>query len=258
MKTRSPGDRPKPGRIPAQRVHALPLRSNGVSSPGLSLSGILNFSTDLHSSVGDETGSYSMRIIAGKYRRRLLQSNAGSTTRPITDRAKVILFDRLEQYLPETRVLDLFSGTGSLGLESLSRGAASVVCIEGDVKAHELLKENVASLKVEDEVLCWKTDALYSSFKPKHKEGWFPFDVIFFDPPYRLLEKLKPDSPLAKSIERFTSDEVSAPGCLLIVRCSKFAEYQLPAVWHLEQELVIGSMGIWIYRKGQTEQKEAH
>lgn len=190
-----------------------------------------------------------MRIIAGKYRRRLLQSNAGATTRPITDRAKVILFDRLEQYLPETRVLDLFSGTGSLGLEALSRGAASVVCIEGDAKAHELLKANVESLKADEEVLCWKTDALYSSYKPRNKEGWFPYDVIFFDPPYKLLEKMKADSPLALAIERLTAPEVSAENSLLIVRCSKFATFELPSVWNQEQELTIGSMRIWIYRK---------
>ena len=197
-----------------------------------------------------------MRIIAGKYRRRLLKSNAGDTTRPITDRAKVILFDRIEQYLEGKRVLDLFSGTGSLGLEALSRGAASVVCIDGDARAHELLKENVASLKVESEVLCWKTDALYSSYKPRNREGVFPYEVIFFDPPYRMLEKLKPDGALAQAIERLSSDEISAPGCLMILRCSKFAEFELPEGWNLQDQWKVGSMGIWAYRKGGGEVSE--
>ncbi len=197
-----------------------------------------------------------MRIIAGKYRRRLLKSNAGDTTRPITDRAKVILFDRIEQYLEGKRVLDLFSGTGSLGLEALSRGAASVVCIDGDARAHELLKENVASLKVESEVLCWKTDALYSSYKPRNREGVFPYEVIFFDPPYRMLEKLKPDGALAQAIERLSSDEISAPGCLMILRCSKFVEFELPEGWSLQDQWKVGSMGIWAYRKGGGEVSE--
>lgn len=197
-----------------------------------------------------------MRIISGKYRRRLLQSNPGDVTRPITDRAKVMLFDRLEQHLPTTRVLDLFSGTGSLGLEALSRGASSVVCIEGDVRAHELLKANVESLKVGDQVLCWKTNALYSSYKPRGKEDCLPYDVIFFDPPYRMLEKLQSDSPLAAAIERLTAPEISAPGALLILRCSKFAEFELPSQWTLERKILIGSMGIWIYRKGTVESAE--
>lgn len=197
----------------------------------------------------DRFHSIFMRIISGIYRRRLLQSNTGSTTRPITDRAKVMLFDRLEQHLPGTRVLDLYSGTGSLGLEALSRGAASVVCIEADVKAYSLLKSNVSSLGVEEQVLCWRTDALYSSYKPRNVEGIFPYDVIFLDPPYRMLEQLKPETPLSDSIRRLTTDEVSSPNARLIVRCSKFANFDLPDAWQLERRLTIGSMGIWIYLK---------
>ncbi|MGD9854019.1 MAG: RsmD family RNA methyltransferase, partial [Planctomycetaceae bacterium] len=68
-----------------------------------------------------------MRIIAGKYRRRKLLTKPGLTTRPITDRAKEPLFERLESHLEGARVADVFAGTGTLGLESLSRGARSVV-----------------------------------------------------------------------------------------------------------------------------------
>ena len=86
-----------------------------------------------------------MRIVAGKYRRRKLAAKQGTTTRPITDRVKVALFARLQNRLEGARVADIFSGTGTLGLEALSRGAASVVFIENDHRAWELLRENVQS-----------------------------------------------------------------------------------------------------------------
>ena len=104
-----------------------------------------------------------MRIIAGKYRRRKLHSNPGQTTRPITDFVKEVLFEWLGDTVKDKRVADIYSGTGSLGLEALSRGAASVVFIEQDRKAHELLKRNVESIGAEDTTLCWKTNALLSS-----------------------------------------------------------------------------------------------
>src|SRR6185369_8545803 len=108
-----------------------------------------------------------MQIVAGKYRHRKLESNPGETTRPITARVKVALFDRLQPDLDEARVADIFSGTGTIGLEALSRGAASVVFVESDLRAFERLKHNVAALKAESDVMCWQTDASKCSFKPK-------------------------------------------------------------------------------------------
>ncbi|HLJ10696.1 MAG TPA: RsmD family RNA methyltransferase, partial [Planctomycetaceae bacterium] len=71
-----------------------------------------------------------MQIVSGKYRHRKLETNPGETTRPITARVKVALFDRLQPVLQQAKVADVFSGTGTIGLEALSRGAASVVFIE--------------------------------------------------------------------------------------------------------------------------------
>lgn len=124
-----------------------------------------------------------MRIIAGRYRGRRLKSNPGSTTRPILDRAKQMLFDRLESDLSQApRVLDVFAGTGSMGLEALSRGASSCVFIEQDHKAFELLKDNVKHVGADPISLCWRTDALKSSYKPIGVPGLFPYSVIFYDP----------------------------------------------------------------------------
>ena len=131
-----------------------------------------------------------MRIIAGEFRRRRLLANPGLTTRPITDRVKEILFERTQDLLVDRRIADIFSGTGSLGFEALSRGAQSVVFLESDGKAFELLKQNVAALGVEDRTLCWRTDALKSSFHPKGVDAFLPYDVVFFDPPYRMVAGL--------------------------------------------------------------------
>src|SRR5687767_8265786 len=91
-----------------------------------------------------------MRIIAGEFRGRKLLPPAGDVTRPITDRVKQSLFDILTPLLPDARVYDCFAGTGSMGLECLSRGAAEVTFFEADREAVSRLKKNVESVKAGD------------------------------------------------------------------------------------------------------------
>ncbi|HEX2971347.1 MAG TPA: RsmD family RNA methyltransferase, partial [Tepidisphaeraceae bacterium] len=91
-----------------------------------------------------------MRIIAGEFRGRKLLSPEGDTTRPITDRVKQSLFDILTPLLPEAVVYDCFSGTGSMGLEALSRGAAQATFFEADRSALARLRQNIDALKVAD------------------------------------------------------------------------------------------------------------
>ncbi|HAW27460.1 MAG TPA: 16S rRNA (guanine(966)-N(2))-methyltransferase RsmD, partial [Planctomycetaceae bacterium] len=167
-----------------------------------------------------------MRIIAGKYRRRKLHSNPGQTTRPITDFVKEVLFEWLGDTVKDKRVADIYSGTGSLGLEALSRGAASVVFIEQDYKAHELLKRNVENIGAEDTTLCWKTNALLSSFRPKNVPDFVPFSLIFLDPPYKMIDDLKPGSRLYVSMERLSKENVSSADCHLLLRTPRDAEFQ--------------------------------
>jgi 16S rRNA (guanine(966)-N(2))-methyltransferase RsmD len=132
-----------------------------------------------------------MQIVSGKYRHRKLESNPGETTRPITARVKVALFDRIQPELQDARVADIFAGTGTIGLEALSRGALSVVFVESDRPAFERLKRNVNALKAGDETMCWQTDASKCSFRPKGAERFLPYDVVFFDPPYIFTSRLK-------------------------------------------------------------------
>lgn len=197
-----------------------------------------------------------MRIIAGKYRRRKLHTNPGQTTRPITDFVKEVLFEWLRDTVKDRRVADIYAGTGSLGLEALSRGATSVVFIEQDRKAHELLKRNVESIGAEEETLCWKTNAQLSSFRPKNVPGFVPFDMIFFDPPYKMIDDLKPGSRLYESLERLARDTVSSENCILILRTPRDAEFECPALWEQYDLLQKSSMDIYFMKKQASSEKQ--
>lgn len=179
------------------------------------------------------------------------------TTRPITDRAKELIFENLGGEFQGERVADIFSGTGTIGLEALSRGAKSVVFFEKDKEAHQLLKKNVETLEVQAETLCWKSDVLRSSFRPKGEEfeELFPYDLIFFDPPYAMVEEIKPGTPLYKSLERLGRDNVSSDNVLLIFRTPERAEFQMPPLWQLGNQYTVTRMTFHLFRKSVTLQE---
>lgn len=192
----------------------------------------------------------SMRIISGRFRRRRLLSNPGDVTRPILDRVKESLFQRLEAELPGKKVADVFSGTGTIGLEALSRGAVSCVFVEQDKVASSLLKQNIESLGVEDDTLCWWTDALLCSYRPKGDSAKFvPFDVIFFDPPYKIAGDIRPDTKLYRAAKRLARPDVSSPDALFILRIPDRTEVEVPPQWKAEWEIEMSSMIIRVHRK---------
>lgn len=200
-----------------------------------------------------------MQIIGGKYRHRKLQSSPGEITRPITARVKVSLFDKLAPRLQDARVADIYSGTGTIGLEALSRGARSVVFFEQDKVAYELLKENVASLKAEDETICWRTDATKSSFRPQGDtaEAFLPYDVVFYDPPYKHIQKMDASSMMYKSLQRLAKPTVTSPEVLLVVRCARRSKFTMPPEWRLEQVLEYSTMDVFLYRRTGDEASAA-
>ena len=121
-----------------------------------------------------------MRIIAGQFRGRPLQAPPGSATRPTGDRVREALFSMLASRLgsfEDLRVADLYAGSGALGLEALSRGAAEAVFVETDPKAQAAIKANVAKLGVTDKVRVLGGSVLAL---PRTE----PFDLILADPPY--------------------------------------------------------------------------
>lgn len=190
-----------------------------------------------------------MRIIAGQFRRRTLLTNPGLTTRPIIDRAKVMLFDHIRHRMPGSRVLDVYSGTGTLGFEALSRGAASVVFCEQDHRAHELLVKNVQMLKVQDRTLCWRVDCLRCSFKAQGG-SWYPYDAVFFDPPYEMIEReLRPGTLLYRSLDRLTRAELTNDNVLLVLRTPTEAKFVMPLAWETTQVFTIASMDIHLMHK---------
>jgi len=190
-----------------------------------------------------------MRIIAGRFRRRKLDSNPGLTTRPITDRVKESLFQLFGDEVKDRRVADVFAGTGTIGLEALSRGACSVVFIEQDRRALDLLRKNIDRLGVADETFCWSADVFRTSFRPKGVDRFLPYEVIFFDPPYRLVERLQEGKPLFRSLQRLARPQVTSDDALLFFRTPLRSRFEMPDVWQHQQTLDFSNMEIHTYRK---------
>ena len=125
-----------------------------------------------------------MRIIAGEFRGRHLLPPESDTTRPITDRVKQSVFDILSPLIPGAIVYDCFAGTGSMGLECISRGAAKAVFFESDRSAIARLRQNIEILKVQSICTIIATD-VFRHFAPPPLCG-VP-SLVFLDPPYRFL-----------------------------------------------------------------------
>ena len=125
--------------------------------------------------------SMTLRIISGKYRRRLLKTPSDDSTRPYTDRVRQMTFDRLAAFLPGAKVADIFAGVGTMGMEALSRGAASCVFFEAGNDVHQLLRENVATIAPDARAICWKTDVRKTSFRPRGGDDCIPYSLIFFE-----------------------------------------------------------------------------
>lgn len=122
-----------------------------------------------------------MRIIAGRFKGHPLVAFKASHIRPTTDRVKETIFNKLMGQLPEAQVWDLYAGTGNLGLEALSRGAARVIFVESHAKSIQILNQNISRLRVEDEVEVRKMDVFQFL---KTGLGEIQPDIVFVDPPF--------------------------------------------------------------------------
>lgn len=198
-----------------------------------------------------------MRIVAGKFRRRKLLTSPGLVTRPLTDRVKESLFERLTGLYEGHRVADVFAGTGTIGLEALSRGAKSVVFIERDRRAFEFLEKNIAQLGVADQVVCWKADVTKTSYRPKGVEGFYPYDLVFFDPPFRMVAEIKPGTMLFKSLERLARPTVSSQVCRLVLRTPEHATFDMPTDWELERTMNFSTMDVSVFRKPESPDSQS-
>lgn len=122
-----------------------------------------------------------MRVIAGSARRLQLKTLDGIDTRPTTDRIKETLFNMIAPYIYDCVFLDLFSGSGGIGIEALSRGAREAVFVEKNPKAMACIKENLKFTRLENKAVTWNRDVMTALYQMEEKKV---FDYIFMDPPY--------------------------------------------------------------------------
>ena len=148
-----------------------------------------------------------MRVIAGKFGGRRLVSFDEGHIRPTTDRVKESLFNILATSMDDARVLDVFSGTGNLGIEALSRGAQSVTFVEKHPASIKIIRQNLELLKITEGFEILKTDAL--KFAAKYDGP--PYDVVLIDPPF----PLKICSQILEELER--NGNISHPGTVFAI-----------------------------------------
>ena len=130
-----------------------------------------------------------MRVIAGTYRSRILGSLKGLALRPTSDQLRETLFNVLGPDVEGSRFLDLFAGTGAMGIEALSRGAREVVFVENHAPAAALIRRNLKSLGIRNGATVLGMDAARGLDKlssPRKEKSWF--DYVFLDPPYARAE----------------------------------------------------------------------
>lgn len=150
-----------------------------------------------------------MRVIAGTARSLPLKTREGKDTRPTTDRIKETLFNVLQPYVQEAVFLDLFSGSGGIGIEALSRGAYHAYFVENDAKAIECIIDNLKFTKFTERATVLKQDVISALSGISEKEA----DIIFMDPPYdQLFEK--------RVLEELSSKNYVTEDTLIIVEAS--------------------------------------
>ena len=171
-----------------------------------------------------------MRVIAGSAKSMPLKTIAGMETRPTTDRIKETLFNMLQPHLCESRFLDLFAGSGGIGIEALSRGADYCVFVEKNRKAAAVIRENLRFTKLEDRGQIYTGDVFQVLVQ---LEGEEPFDCIFMDPPYNHLWEKEVLTYLAHSS---LADEHT----MIITEASKETgcSYLSELGYHLEKEKI--------------------
>ena len=160
-----------------------------------------------------------MRVIAGKARRLNLKTVPGLDTRPTTDRIKETLFNILQPEIPGCRFLDLFAGSGAIGIEALSRGAAEAVFVEKNPKACACIRENLAFTKLAEGGKLLNMDVLQALCSLETKGA---FDCIFMDPPYNQeLEK--------EVLQYLTESETADENTLIVIEAELSTDFSYAA-----------------------------
>lgn len=190
-----------------------------------------------------------MRVIAGVYRSRILKSLKGLALRPTSDRLRETLFDVLGPSISGARFLDLFAGTGAIGIEALSRGAIEVVFIENHQPAVALIRRNLDSLAIRSGATVHLADALRGLELASNSRGTEPgFDYIFLDPPYRAAKDYR------RVLEFLGGAQFLSPGGLVIAEHRR--KFELPeeaGALRRFRVLKQGDAALSFYRRGATD-----
>lgn len=165
-----------------------------------------------------------MRVVAGRFGGRRLQAPVGRATRPTSDRVREALFSILGARAAGADVLDLFAGSGALGLEALSRGAATATFVDSAPTAIRAVRDNLAALGAAADVR--REDAL--RFLHGAAGAARHYDLVFLDPPYRLAERL--GRPLSEALPA-----VLAPAAVVVAESDRRAPLELTLPLHDER-----------------------
>ena len=179
-----------------------------------------------------------MRIVAGSAKgTRLAPVPAG--TRPMSDRAREGLFSSLGEEVEEARVLDLFAGTGAIGIEALSRGAAGALFVDPAPAAVKTIGENLRRTKLTARGTVRRVEAMRAV-----REGRGPFDLVLLDPPYRLEQ-----AHLEALLQEIEGQGVVSPGGRVVLsRSTRTYMPVIPLNWQLERRLSYGDSIVFVFR----------
>ncbi len=156
-----------------------------------------------------------MQVIAGKARRLLLKTIPGQDTRPTQNRIKETLFNIIQSEVPGSRFLDLFAGTGAIGIEALSREAERAVFVDNSRRAAACIRENLAHTRLDAQAVVYESDVL-AAIRRLSLQG-ARFDLIFLDPPY----DADLEMPTLRAIEK---GEILAENGMVIVEMRRQKE----------------------------------
>lgn len=179
-----------------------------------------------------------MRVITGSARGVRLLTPEGEQTRPTTDRVKEALFNIIQFDIEGRSVLDLFAGTGQLGIEALSRGAKTATFVDNRTEAAKLIKENIRKTKFQDQSTVFVGD--YATFLQTSRQR---FDLIFLDPPYA-------ESFLENALKRISTIDIVKDGGIII--CERPVEKELSqelSGFERSKDYRYGKTIITLYRK---------
>lgn len=172
-----------------------------------------------------------MRIITGRAKGRRLVGPRGSATRPMQDRVKEAIFSSLAAVVPGAEVLDLYAGSGSMGLEALSRGAASATFVESDRTALDALRRNVAAVGLGGDVRPITVERFLAANQGR-------YDVVFVDPPYGV-ELTSVEAVLAGVAKLMAKDAIA-----IVHRPAGERQPDVPGLWLADRRLY-GGARLW-------------